>query len=95
MLANYAPWYISGQLITVVLPEWGWNNDSPYDIEFTAVSGTNASPAAGTVIASGDRLGGTWWAGLTRASGIDNEVWGHFGLADGVGLRATLSTTTR
>ena len=52
------PWYISGQLISVNLPTWGWNNDSPYDIEFTAVSGTNASPAAGTVIASGDRLGG-------------------------------------
>ena len=52
------PWYISGQLVSVNLPTWGWNNDSPYDIKFTAVSGTNASPAAGTVIASGDRLGG-------------------------------------
>jgi autotransporter-associated beta strand protein len=52
------PYYISGQLITVNLPTWGWNNDSPYDIEFTAVSGTNATPAVGTVIASGDRLGG-------------------------------------
>jgi hypothetical protein len=52
------PYYISGQLITVNLPTWGWNNDSPYDIEFTAVSGTDATPAVGTVIASGDRLGG-------------------------------------
>ena len=52
------PWYISGQLVTVNLPTWGWNNDSPYDIEFTAVSGTDASPAVGTVIASGDRLSG-------------------------------------
>ena len=52
------PWYISGQLVSVNLPTWGWNNDSPYDIEFTAVSGTDATPAVGTVIASGDRLGG-------------------------------------
>lgn len=55
---TYVPYYITGQLITVNLPTWGWNNDSPYDIEFTAVSGTNATPAVGTVIASGDRLGG-------------------------------------
>ena len=46
----------SNQLVTVNLPSWGWNNDAPYDIEFTAVSGTNASPAVGTVIASGERL---------------------------------------
>ena len=50
---------------------------------------------AGLAPASSDSDAGTWWAGLTRASGIDNEVWGRFGLADGVGLRATLSTTTR
>jgi len=50
---------------------------------------------AGLAPASSESDAGTWWAGLTRASGIDNEVWGHFGLADGVGLRTTLSTTTR
>jgi autotransporter-associated beta strand protein len=38
---------------------------------------------------------GTWWAGLTRSSGIDNKLWGQFGLASGEVVRKTLSTTTR
>ncbi len=79
------PYYISGQLITVVLPEWGWNNDSPYDFEITAASGANASPAVGTVIPAGGRLGGIMGTGfefdILTAGGT--EILGHSVIASG------------
>jgi hypothetical protein len=37
----------------------------------------------------------TWWAGLTRRSGIDTEVWGRFGVENGGVVSKAPSTTTR
>jgi len=82
---TYAPWYISGQLTTVNLPTWGWSNGSPYDIKFTAVSGTDASPAVGTVVAAGGRLDGIMGTGfafdILTAGGT--EILGHSVIATG------------
>ncbi|MGA0039560.1 MAG: LamG-like jellyroll fold domain-containing protein, partial [Pirellulales bacterium] len=82
---NDSPWYISGQLITVNLPTWGWNNDSPYDISFTAVNGTDASPAVGTVIAAGSQLSEIMGTGfefdILTAGG--SEILGHSVIAIG------------
>ena len=89
---NYAPYYIAGQLITVnestPIPSstiWGWNNNSPYDIKLTAISGTGASPAVGTVIASGSGLGGivgtNFEFDILAADGT--EVLGHSVIATG------------
>ena len=80
------PYYISGQLVTVNLPTWGWNNTSPYDIEFTAVSGPTVahSPAVGTVIAAGDQCLWTWESMAARESSSStsslaggSEILGH------------------
>ena len=55
---NYAPWWTNGFLVTLDVTTWGWNNDSPYDLEITSVTGTGASPAAGTVIPAGTSMAG-------------------------------------
>lgn len=82
---TYKPYYISGQLVTVILPLWGWNNDSPYDLEITDVSGANSSPAVGTVIESGQGLGGIMGSGFEfdiLAAGT-TDVLGHSSIAVG------------
>ncbi len=97
---SYKPYYIVGTLVTVNKPTpppvdedsndnnstiWGWNNDSPYDLKFTAVSGTGTRPAPGTIIHSGARLDGIQGTGFEFDILVPGgtEILGHSVIATG------------